>query len=484
MIDRVVHLAERLRAAGFEVSTGEVIDAVEALQAIDLTDRRHVRAALRATLVKEHDLLGRFDVAFDRAVRHGATGDGRADSRPFSGPPIAVPVVGGPVDGAVLAALLTGDDDALGWLAEQAVDRYGGLDGDDASAARALHRVLRAVDLSRMLERGHAPAAPTGRPRRARPADAPPRHRRPPGCVPPPTGQGHRRPDRPADRVTRPPGDAGRRARPAAPVDSRARRVAARPAAVAPPARGRLGRRRRRSTGRVDLRRTFRRSLQSGGVPLDVATRPSAPTPTRPGRAVRRERLGRRVRAVHIHLGAALHAEVRDTRSFAFVGGVAEVTDVLRGPQFDIPINRFVERRGVLGLDGHSDYGAVFHEFREQHLDAVVGDRTTLVIAGDARGNHHPPGADDFAVIARRARRVLWLNPEPAAAWGRTDSLIDEYRANCTAVKEVRTLASSPTRSASCPDGDPAAPVTTRSHPPTRTDWPGARVLPPIAQGS
>ena len=30
--------------------------------------------------------------------------------------------------------------------------------------------------------------------------------------------------------------------------------------------------------------------------------------------------------------------------------------------------------------------------------------------------------------------------PEPAAAWGRTDSLIDEYRANCTAVKEVRTL--------------------------------------------
>ena len=131
---------------------------------------------------------------------------------------------------------------------------------------------------------------------------------------------------------------------------------------------------------------------------------------------------------------------MRDTRSFAFVGGVAEVTDVLRGAQFDIPINRFVERRGVLGLDGHSDYGAVFHEFREQHLDAVVGDRTTLVIAGDARGNHHPPGTDDFAVIARRARRVLWLNPEPAAAWGRTDSLIDEYRANCTAVKEVRTL--------------------------------------------
>ena len=439
MIDRVVHLAERLRAAGFEVSTGEVIDAVEALQAIDLTDRRHVRAALRATLVKEHDLLGRFDVAFD-ALFDTAPPATAAPTRPFSGPPIAVPVVGGPVDGAVLAALLAGDDDALGWLAEQAVDRYGGLDGDDASAARALHRVLRAVDLSRMLSAAMHQLRRTGdldelallmhrhdiadrldafRRQLARVIDA---------------------------RIAR---RTGSPALPATPVDELALLHLSIPErdelrrALQPLLRqlaARLGRRRRRSTGRVDLRRTFRRSLQSGGVPLDVATRRRHPH--RPDLVVLCDVSGSVAEFAQFTftLVAALHAEVRDTRSFAFVGGVAEVTDVLRGAQFDIPINRFVERRGVLGLDGHSDYGAVFHEFREQHLDAVVGDRTTLVIAGDARGNHHPPGADDFAVIARRARRVLWLNPEPAAAWGRTDSLIDEYRANCTAVKEVRTL--------------------------------------------
>ena len=439
MIDRVVHLAERLRAAGFEVSTGEVIDAVEALQAIDLTDRRHVRAALRATLVKEHDLLGRFDVAFD-ALFDTAPPATAAPTRPFSGPPIAVPVVGGPVDGAVLAALLTGDDDALGWLAEQAVDRYGGLDGDDASAARALHRVLRAVDLSRMLSAAMHQLRRTGdldelallmhrhdiadrldafRRQLARVIDA---------------------------RIAR---RTGSPALPATPVDELALLHLSIPErdelrrALQPLLRqlaARLGRRRRRSTGRVDLRRTFRRSLQSGGVPLDVATRRRHPH--RPDLVVLCDVSGSVAEFAQFTftLVAALHAEVRDTRSFAFVGGVAEVTDVLRGAQFDIPINRFVERRGVLGLDGHSDYGAVFHEFRDQHLDAVVGDRTTLVIAGDARGNHHPPGTDDFAVIARRARRVLWLNPEPAAAWGRTDSLIDEYRANCTAVKEVRTL--------------------------------------------
>ena len=199
-------------------------------------------------------------------------------------------------------------------------------------------------------------------------------------------------------------------------------------------------RRRRRPTGRVDLRRTIRRSLQSGGVPLDVATRRRHPH--RPDLVVLCDVSGSVAEFAQFTftLVDALHTEVRDVRSFAFVGGIAEVTDVFRAAQFDIPVNRLVERRGVLGLDGHSNYGAVFHQFREQHLDAVVGDRTTLVIAGDARGNHHPPGTDDFAVIAGRARRVLWLNPEPAAAWGRTDSLIDEYRADCTAVKEVRTL--------------------------------------------
>ena len=238
MIDRVVHLAERLRAAGFEVSTGEVIDAVEALQAIDLADRRHVRAALRATLVKEHDPLGRFDAGVRRAVRRRRHRRRPSPTRPLVRSADRRARVGGPVDGAVLAALAhrrrrcarlarrAGGRPLRRPRRRRRVGRQGAAPG--AAGGRPVAHA----------QRGHAPAAPNGRPRRARPADAPPRHRRPPGCVPPPTGQGHRRPDRPADRVTRPPGDAGRRARPAAPVDSRARRVAARPAAVAPPARG------------------------------------------------------------------------------------------------------------------------------------------------------------------------------------------------------------------------------------------------------
>lgn len=38
---------------------------------------------------------------------------------------------------------------------------------------------------------------------------------------------------------------------------------------------------------------------------------------------------------------------------------------------------------GVVGLDGHSDCGAVFREFADRHLDDAVGARTTLFITGD-----------------------------------------------------------------------------------------------------
>jgi hypothetical protein len=42
--------------------------------------------------------------------------------------------------------------------------------------------------------------------------------------------------------------------------------------------------------------------------------------------------------------------------------------------------------------------------------------------------------------IAEQARRVFWLNPEPEAEWGATDSAMDDYRSYCRGAFEVRSL--------------------------------------------
>jgi len=54
-----------LRHLGIKVSIGETITALNALLLVDLLNRAHVKAALRATLVKNHDEQLLFDQAFE-----------------------------------------------------------------------------------------------------------------------------------------------------------------------------------------------------------------------------------------------------------------------------------------------------------------------------------------------------------------------------------------------------------------------------------
>jgi hypothetical protein len=52
---------------------------------------------------------------------------------------------------------------------------------------------------------------------------------------------------------------------------------------------------------------------------------------------------------------------------------------------------------------------------------------TVLLVLGDARNNRRPPRADLLRLARARVRRVVWLNPEPAARWNTGDSVIDLY---------------------------------------------------------
>jgi hypothetical protein len=63
-----------------------------------------------------------------------------------------------------------------------------------------------------------------------------------------------------------------------------------------------------------------------------------------------------------------------------------------------------------------------------------------MLILGDARNNNLHPRTDAFESIADRARKVIWLNPEPRAFWGLGDSIMDIYAPYCTKVTECGTL--------------------------------------------
>ncbi len=452
LFDRLLGLAEVLRREGVQVSTADLIDACHALEHLELADRATLRAGLRATMVKDPLAALQFDRAFDAVFRveppaerardgaASAAGDG-ALGRPSPWRTGDEPLADG-LAAAILQALEEGDQDQLHFLAAKAVDLHAGIGHQEGSQRYFLHRVLRAVDLTRMLTTAMHRRRREGqdeltelelllqRKELARLIDD---FRRQLAAEI-------------ADRLDDP-GPAGRVGQPPLSRDvlelsavelSELRR------AVQPLARqlaARIGRRRRQhATGRLDPRATTRRSLQYGGVPLDPAWRKRHPH--RPDVVVLCDVSGSVAEFAQFTLTLvhALHAELARLRSFAFVDGIAEVTDLFAQATHEIQVGRLLEQGGLIAHDGHSDYGQAFELFSRLHLDGAITPRTTVIVTGDARTNHRAPGVVPFRSLCQRARRVYWFNPEPEAEWDHDDSAMATYRSTCAGVYEVRTL--------------------------------------------
>ncbi|MCB8977207.1 MAG: VWA domain-containing protein [Ardenticatenaceae bacterium] len=84
--------------------------------------------------------------------------------------------------------------------------------------------------------------------------------------------------------------------------------------------------------------------------------------------------------------------------------------------------------------------GNSLNSFYKNWLDAVDG-RTTVVILGDGRNNYNSPRIDLMKDLQRRAKKLVWFNPEHQGQWGSGDSDMLEYYPVCDSVSVVRNLA-------------------------------------------
>jgi uncharacterized protein with von Willebrand factor type A (vWA) domain len=195
----------------------------------------------------------------------------------------------------------------------------------------------------------------------------------------------------------------------------------------------------RRRGAIVDVRRTMRASLDTGGVPLRLKHRPKHPR--RPEIYVLCD-VSTSVTSASVFFLSVLHAlhdSFRKLRSFVFIERISEVTDVFeRERDFRAISERIAREGGVADVSGYTDYGRVWLEFLEQIVDDL-GPRSTVIVLGDARTNGREPHAEVFARVAERAGRTFWLNPEPRLYWNYGDSVMAAYEPHCTAAFECWT---------------------------------------------
>jgi uncharacterized protein with von Willebrand factor type A (vWA) domain len=88
---------------------------------------------------------------------------------------------------------------------------------------------------------------------------------------------------------------------------------------------------------------------------------------------------------------------------------------------------------------GGSDYGGMLLDLERECL-AGIDHRTTVLILGDARNNQLDPRSHILQQVHQRAKRVLWLNPEPESFWNTGDSVMRNYRPYCHLARTCNTL--------------------------------------------
>jgi uncharacterized protein with von Willebrand factor type A (vWA) domain len=427
---RLVEFGEQLRAEGIGSGTAELLDAFAVLEQIPWTEPADFREALAATLAKSQEDRRIFELVFERfffraaeaaaireGVREGAAGE--------AGDAADAEVDLDELRRQIAAALRDGSESLMRDLARLAIAAFGRRQEGSGVIGVDVQRIRRSLGLRTEPQQ----ELPDGDPRRdGLPRDA---LRRFEALL-------RRELERAQIERTeqlppsRPLNDLDR-ALPSGPLQDLAavHRIVAQ-------LKRRLKTQGQETRGHqhhahVDVRRTMRASLQTGGVPVDLRYKPVRPR--RPEIYVLCD-VSTSVTSASVFFLSVLHAlhdSFRKMRSFVFIERISEVTDVFdRERDFRAVSEAIARDAGVADISGYTDYGRVWSEFRDL-VEDDLHPRATVIVLGDARTNGRDPRDDVFAQVAARAGRTFWLNPEPRLYWNYGDSVISRYERHCQA---------------------------------------------------
>lgn len=456
---RVLDLGHALRRANVPVAVSDGLDAMRAAALVDLLERPQLREALAATMVKSPSHRPTFDLLFDlyfpaRGTQPLPDEEAAVDGEPTDDDGERQHQEARDIDrflAELVMRVMQGDDNAIRRLAIEAVESYGAVQQRDGRVSFFAYRVFRNFNLGGLLRRLMMEAGAEG----GGEADDDPANALTRRLMRDEFEQRLRRfreeieaeirrrqveqqgADEVAKRMARPlPEDLDFFRISAEEQETMRRQI--RPLARKLATRVAVKRRRARD-GRLDVRRTIRHSLSTGGVPADPAFK--ARKHHRPELVLICDVSGSVAAFARftLMLTHALQGQFSKVRSFAFIDTVDEVTRLFHGGDFGDAIKRMHTEANVVWLDGHSDYGHAFQAFHARYADAIT-PKTTVLILGDGRNNYRASNAWVLKDLKRRARRLYWLNPEPMQHWGTGDSIADEYARHTDGMIECRNL--------------------------------------------
>ncbi|PCI52178.1 MAG: hypothetical protein COB51_00430 [Moraxellaceae bacterium] len=187
--------------------------------------------------------------------------------------------------------------------------------------------------------------------------------------------------------------------------------------------------------GILDVRKTIRRNVAYDGILFEThwkqvkIDRPKVMVICDVSRSVRE------VARFLLMFLYSLSEILPNVRAFAFSARLYEVTDVFKNNTLEKAVEETLDNYGF----GSTDYGMAFQDFKDICYEQI-DSKTTILILGDSRNNYNDTKSEILQEISKRARQVIWLNPEPRTHWRAGDAEMRAYAPYCSIVEECNSL--------------------------------------------
>jgi len=161
---------------------------------------------------------------------------------------------------------------------------------------------------------------------------------------------------------------------------------------------------------RINLRRTFRNSLEHGGTPMELVFKQ------------RHRRLPRLILLLDVSRSMSFYSYLflrfargiigafNDSYAFIFHTHLVHVTDALHEPN----INIVTQRLALLstGWAGGTRIGDCLQTFNQDYAGRIVNSKSIVMIFSDGLDTGTPESlTGQMKIIKQRAKKIVWLNP-------------------------------------------------------------------------
>ncbi|MDY0360963.1 MAG: VWA domain-containing protein [Desulforegulaceae bacterium] len=193
-----------------------------------------------------------------------------------------------------------------------------------------------------------------------------------------------------------------------------------------------------RNKGVLDIKKTLKDANKFQGVPVNIHYKNK---PLRKGKIVTLCDISGSVWSAArfmLNILFSLQDCFSRVKSYVFVSGVCDVTDIFDKYQINDAIDKIMSEADI-EYDVPTDYGETFIDFKTNHMHEL-NSKTTLIIIGDARSNYMNPHSEILEEMRAKCKRIIWLNPEPLNTWDTGDSEMYAYKAHVNEVRPCQNL--------------------------------------------